>query len=762
MAATAPAMHATDLTNCDREPIHIPGSIQPHGFLLALRAQADGGLDVETCSENAGSYLGLSTGSLLGREIGEVLPAGLVSLLRESVSDAAMSGDYGRFLGLVRLPVKQAEAEFQVVAFRTDELFVVELERTEEPVHQSELNGAIARFVASLEEIRDQGELCRLVTEQVRRLTGFDRVMLYRFDSEGHGTVLAEDRNERLPSHLGQSFPASDIPRQARALYVLNRLRIIPDVEYTPSPLVSEKDAAEKPLDLSLSILRSVSPVHRDYMRNMGTISSMSISIVAEGRLWGLISGHHAEAKTVPYLVRSACDVLSRIVAAQLIAFQKAEQMAQAIRLKSVVGQLLTYMAAGENYIETLVRHPEELFAVTGARGAAVVVGDRCALLGETPGEADVLKLVTWIATRGKDDVFATSNLEAEYAASEEVRAKASGVLSISLSQIHRMHIVWFRPEVVKTVHWAGEPEKNPVRVEGVLQIHPRNSFASWKQIVHGKSHPWSDVEIESAREFRNAVLEIVLKRAEELADMAQELELANKELEAFSYSVSHDLRAPFRHISGFAELLLMNEAPRLSDTGKRHLATIAQSAQFAGLVVDSLLNFSRITRTRLDRTPVRMKELVEDVWRDIKAQELQGRAVTFEVEELPTVMVDLNLLRQVWRNLLSNAAKYTRVREDAAVTVSAYRKDGEVVFEVRDNGVGFDQQFAHKLFGAFQRLHRMEDFEGTGIGLANVRRIVARHNGRTWAEGREGEGAVFSFSLPENVLEISEERKSS
>ena len=762
MAAIPLAVQGADLTNCDREPIHIPGSIQPHGFLLGLRAHPDGSLIVETCSENAGRYLGVRDKVLLGGEIDSVLREDIAALLRSNLAGQSMSGDYGRFVGSVRLPVAGGDAEFQAVAFRTDELFVVEFERADQEVPQSELYGVVAKFVASLEEIGNQQELCELVTKQVRRLTGFDRVMLYRFNHEGHGTVLAEERNERLPSYLGQSFPASDIPRQARALYVLNRLRIIPNVEYVPSPLVSVAGASREPLDLSHSILRSVSPVHRDYMRNMRTISSMSISIVTEGRLWGLISGHHSEAKTVPYLVRSACDVLSRIVSSQIIAFEKAEEMSHAIRLKSVQGQLLTYMAAGENYMDTLMRHPEELFAVTGARGAAIIVGDRCALLGETPSEPEVVKLVDWISGRAKEDIFSTSNLEAEYPVSEEVRARASGVLAISLSQIHRMHILWFRPEVVETVHWAGEPEKNPSRIAGVLQIHPRNSFAAWKQIVHGKSYPWSHAEMESAREFRNAVLEIVLKRAEELADMAQELELANKELEAFSYSVSHDLRAPFRHISGFAELLMMKEAPRLSETGKRHLATIAQSAQFAGMLVDSLLNFSRITRTKLDRTPVHMKQLVEDVWRDIQAQELQGREVTFTVEELATVMVDLNLMRQVWRNLLSNAAKYTRGRETAKVTVRCYRKDGELVFQVKDNGVGFDQQFAHKLFGAFQRLHRMEEFEGTGIGLANARRIVARHNGRTWAEGKEGEGAVFSFSLPESVLEVSDVQKKS
>ena len=748
-SAQLAAAAVTDLTNCDREPIHIPGAIQPHGFLLAVRAGTDDRLVVHTCSANAAQYLGRPPAEIIGSDLTGFLSPRLAALLRSKLLLEGMSGDYARFIGSTLLGPAEQQQEFQIVVHRSGDLYIIEFERTDEALTENDLNGVIAKFVASLEEIEAPQALCEAVVRQVRQLSGFDRVMLYQFDSEGHGTVLAEDRNDKLPSYLGLRFPATDIPRQARALYVLNRLRIIPDVEYTPSPLISAPTDSGEPLDLSMSILRSVSPVHRDYMRNMGTISSMSVSIVSEGRLWGLISGHHSAPRTVPYLVRSACDVLSRIVASQLLAFNKAAEMGHAIKLKSVQSQLLTFMAAGENYVETLLRHAADLLAVTGAKGAAILLGKTCSLLGETPGEPEVVQLAEWINARAREDIFATSNLSAEYVGDDDLRTLASGVLGISLSQVHRMQILWFRPEVVETVHWAGEPEKGIERKAGELHIHPRLSFASWKQIVRGHSEPWSKVEIDSALDFRNAVLEIVLKRAEELADMASELELANKELEAFSYSVSHDLRAPFRHISGFAELMLVNEKDRLSETGKRHLATIAKSAQFAGLLVDSLLNFSRITRTRLDRQPLDMTELVRDVWRDVVQQEVKDRKVEFTLGPMPTVKGDINLLRQVWRNLLSNAVKYSARKENPEVSVTATENDGEVVFSVRDNGVGFSQQYAHKLFGVFQRLHRMEDFEGTGIGLANVRRIVARHGGRTWAEGEEGKGAAFFFSLP-------------
>ena len=738
------------LTNCDRELIHLPGSVQPHGFLLALRIDEQERFRVAVASANAAEYLNRPIAEILDAQPGDLLPFEVDALLcRGLLSEGAGSG-FARFIGTLSLTLSDGPAEFQIVGHRVAGIYVLEFERTEQSISQGELNAVITNYVSTLEKSRTSLELCQAITEQIRILTGFDRVLLYQFDDFGHGTVLTEDRNDNLPTYLGLRFPSTDIPRQARALYVSNRIRIIPNVDYTPSPLVAIPDFQDAAsLDLSLSILRSVSPIHLDYMRNMGTIASMSVSIVAEGKLWGLISAHHSEPRRVPYLVRSACDVLSRIMSAQLQASQKAAEFAHAIRLKSVHGQLLTYMASGENYIDGLVRHPVELCAVAGAASAAVVVDGRCIVMGDAPDSAAILKLSNWLIASSRDEIFTSSEIGADYPDAEMLIEKASGVIAISLSQIHRMQILWFRPEVVTAVTWAGEPTKEQQVKNGVLEIHPRHSFASWKEILHGKAEPWSPVETDSAREFRNAVLEIVLKKAEELADLASALEATNKELEAFSYSVSHDLRAPFRHISGFADLLIANEAERLSEKGRKHLETISQSARFAGLLVDSLLNFSRITRTHLEIQPIPMQSLVSAVWKDVVKEEAKDRAINFTVGLLPIMDVDVNLMRQVWRNLLSNAAKYTRKREHAEVHVFATEAGDEVVFTIADNGVGFENQYAHKLFGAFQRLHRMEDFEGTGIGLANVRRIISRLGGKTWAEGVENEGAKFYFTLP-------------
>jgi chemotaxis family two-component system sensor kinase Cph1 len=725
-----------NLTNCDTEPIHIPGSIQPHGFLLALDPAT---LEVKQASRNAEDYLGRTLDEITG----QTLPAMLGELgrqIEEQVSPERLSGS-SKYL--LTAPTGPEGAYFEIVAHRLDHAVIVEFERLFEDLDMERLHVELYNFVSQLREYDSAQQVWDATVKQVRKFTGYDRVMLYRFDAEGHGTVIAEDRNDRLPSYLDLRFPASDIPRQARRLYEINRMRIIPDVDYEPSPILPGA-----PLDLSGSVLRSVSPIHRDYMRNMGTAASMSISILFEGKLWGLISCHNRDARHVPFRMRSSCDLIAQVMTSQLETQIKTDRFSRALALKGVQQRLLTYMASEENYMDGVTLHPDELLNLTGSSGAAVVIGKQIFLFGKTPAEVQVQRLTTWLQKNQAHDIYVSDCVQQDYAPAKSFASVASGVIAVSISKFNEAYVLWFRPEVVETVRWAGDPQK-PAVEEGRLPVHPRSSFDIWLQIVRGRSLPWSAEEVSAVTDFRAAVLEIVLSRAEELASLAADLKLANKELEAFSYSVSHDLRAPFRHISGFAELLREEESGHMSERGQHYISTIIDSARFAGLLVDSLLNFSRIARTRLDLNLIDMTMLFREEWEDVARDEGKGRKIAFVCENLPAALADAALIRQVVRNLLSNAAKYTRENPDARVEVTATEAAREVTYRIADNGVGFDQQYVNKLFGVFQRLHRFEDFEGTGVGLANVRRIISRHGGQTWAEGEPGKGARFYFTLP-------------
>jgi light-regulated signal transduction histidine kinase (bacteriophytochrome) len=351
-----------------------------------------------------------------------------------------------------------------------------------------------------------------------------------------------------------------------------------------------------------------------------------------------------------------------------------------------------------------------------------------------------------------REDVYQTSALSAAYPPAAAFQDAASGVLAIGISQLHRSFVLWFRAEQVETVAWGGDPHKAAESPEDG-RIHPRRSFEIWKETVRRSSHAWSKTTVEAARDFRTAIVGTVLRKAEELAELSEELQRSNKELEAFSYSVSHDLRAPFRHIVGYSELIKEMEAAGLTEKGKHYLEKVIESAKFAGNLVDNLLHFSQIGRTSLSIFPVEMSTLVEE-GRSRFQDQITKRSVVWKIAPLPKVYADVLLLRLVIENLFSNAIKYTKPRKEAVIEVGCQDGETEWIFSVKDNGVGFDMKYVDKLFGVFQRLHRMEDFEGTGIGLANVRRIIGRHGGRTWAEGAVEAGATIYFTLPKEPIQ--------
>ncbi len=726
-----------DNTDCDREPIHLSGAIQPHGALLEL----DSDLRVVRASANAQAWLGLSADPLTRPALQAALPpdwSELLSLLQtwldggeRMLLSAGLAADGRRATALGQ----RTRAGGVLLEFEAGNLDFHAAGRLQAGVQ------------ADLEQIGQAGDtatLCALVTAQVRQITGFHRVMIYRFTEEWDGTVVAQDGDATLPNYLGLRFPASDIPAQARELYRLNRVRIIPDVDYAPVPIADRGQA--QPLDLSASVLRSVSPVHLDYMRNMGTLASMSVSILVEGRLWGLVSCHHATPRLVALQVRNACDFLAQVMALQISALERTARAAKQVELAAVQGELIARMARERQFSAGLARKPAAWLALAGATGAAAIVDGEVTTAGLTPDRTQILALVDWLNRNEQAEVYSTFALSERFPAAEPYVDLASGLLAIRTSQLHPSYVLWFRSEVVQEVTWGGDPKKAVEADTG--RLHPRKSFEQWKQKVHGRATPWEDAVVETARGFRNAILNVVLRQAEERAELAGELQRSNRELEAFSYSVSHDLRAPFRHIVGYAELLQERE-DKLDPTSSRYIRSIRDSAILAARLVDDLLQFSKVGRATLSTGRVDMNKLVVEARRSLEP-DLEGREIAWRIEALPPAFGDAAMLRQTLVNLISNAAKYTRPRSTAQIDVFAEHRDEETVYTIQDNGVGFDMAYAPKLFGMFQRLHRAEDFEGTGIGLAIAQRVVERHGGRIWAEGALDRGAAFHFALPD------------
>lgn len=738
-----------DLSLCDREPISIPGSIQPHGFLVSLLADS---LEVIQVSDNVSSFIGKPAQECLGKDLAFMLG-------KENADQVIQAFHESRIdirpvcLGTITL---ECGGIVDALAHSSGDAVVLEFELTSGHAHKDfrQLYPLIGTFLSKLHDLDEIDDICQIAAKEIKKVTGFGRVLVYRFDENGHGHVLAEALEPAYHSYYHQRFPASDVPKQARELYIANRVRLISDANYVPSPLVPQNNPLTgKPTDLSYSALRSVSPIHVQYLKNMGTLASMSMSIVIKGQLWGLISCHNAEPKSVPFEFRTACEQLAQILALRIESKEEREEYNYRLELRRILVSMLRGLSQADNFFEGVKSISPELLRFASASGAALIFEGRADLFGDTPEVGQIQDLVEWLSINVSDEnVYFTNSLAEQYPKAREFAAKASGILVVPISRIHRHYFIWFRPEVVKTIDWAGNPHLKQASAAAPKQLSPRASFDMWRETVLGTSLHWRASEVEIASEFRTALLGIVLERAEQMAELAEELGRANKELEAFSYSVSHDLRAPLRHIVGFSDLLLEFEGSQLSERGKRFVSNITDAARFAGKLVDDLLNFSQMGRAALRISAIDMNEMVQASIERL-ATDSEGRNIQWDVQPLPTIDGDPAFFQSAIYNLLANAVKYTRSREQAVITIRAEEGENEYIFHVSDNGVGFNMEYVHKLFGVFQRLHRMEDFEGTGIGLANVRRIVERHGGRAWAVGVPDQGATFSFAIPKQIL---------
>jgi two-component system, chemotaxis family, sensor kinase Cph1 len=707
----------SDLDVCAREPIHVPGAIQPHGSLLVIDPA---GLEVLWASANFEAITGRTPLELF-RSVEAALRAWRAS-------------------GAHAYRARLQNPDLDMAAHAHQGRVIMEFERSA-PFLPNALLFRLTGFAQQMTGTEELADALSATARLIADLTGFDRALVYRFDTDWNGHVVAEAGNDTLPSYIDLRFPAADIPAQARNLYTLNRIRLIPDANYTPVPLTAfgeERDAGA--IDMTFTQLRSVSPVHLEYMRNMGTLSSMSISVIVDGKLWGLLSCHSRNAHHVTSGIREACDFVVQSLAMRISADSRAETAALGVELARVHAKLLA-----DQWDEGLAGTPAALLELTRADGAAILSPDSFQPVGEAPEEDQVRRLVAGLSQQDPaTDFYVTDSIVSEVPQNDSFTEGTCGVLALRISEVEDSWLIWFRQEVVKTVTWGGDPHK-VVRESG--RIHPRKSFEAWREMVRGRSAPWHPAEIAAARDLRASIVEIVLKKAEQLARLAADLQKSNSELEAFSYSISHDLRAPFRHIVGFSQLLTEREK-NLGERSRHYLQMISDSAVAAGELVDDLLTFSHLGRAALSADKVDMNKLVAEVRRGL-AEETAGRAIVWQVDDLPAATGDATLLRQVWYNLIDNAVKYTRLRAEAHIDISAVLNDDGVLYRIADNGVGFDMAYKSKLFGVFQRLQRSEDFEGTGIGLALIKRIVERHGGSVDAMGTVDEGSCFTFSLP-------------
>lgn len=506
-----PAFGRADLTNCEREAIHLAGSVQPHGALLVLR---EPDLAVLQASANCAGLLGHGPQALLERPLAATLGADAAAAV------TALAG--APLVEPVPLTLELGPRRLEGALHRVAGAgLVLEVEAVEPPapavppaVHLAPdaLLERLATGVQRFTNASTLGTLADAVVQVVRDLTGYDRVMVYRFDPEGHGKIVAEARDPRLEPLLGHHYPASDIPQRARELYLKNRVRVLVDVHYEPQPLQPPVlPGSGQPLDMSMCQLRSMSPLHLQYLKNMGVTGTLVASLVREGRLWGLIAAHHYSPRHLRLAMRQAVDLLAEVASTRIAAIENYAHTQVALMVRRLEQRLIEATSTEGDWRLALFRNPRTLLQPLEATGAALFHDGEILTSGEVPSTPELRALRDWIDAQPADGVWATSSIGQANPALASLTPTAAGVLAVRLSNTRADHLMWFRKEQLLTVTWAGNPAK-PMVGDDPLQLSPRRSFDAWSEIVRGTAVPWAGPERALARAVGTALVDIIVQ----------------------------------------------------------------------------------------------------------------------------------------------------------------------------------------------------------------------------------------------------------
>ena len=746
-----------NLTNCDREAIHLLGHIQPHGILIVI-LEVD--LKIVQISENTTSFFNIPASSLIDQPLQKLFPQSQIDILVPLLLQENLE-----LVNPIKLTaqINNKKHLFECVVHRSDGLLILEVEPLLKDSNSDLDFYHLAKASAlKIRKSNDFLEMSDLLVKEIQKITQYDRVLLYRFEPDQSGVIVAEaiscHKDQLLESLLGLHYPASDVPVQARKLYYNNWLRLIVDLNCQPVSLIpANNPITNDPLDLSFSVLRSVSPIHVKYLNNMGISASLSISLINAQKLWGLIVCHHYSPKYINYKTRKICEFLGQIMSVEIV--NKHEKSLQ--KIKSVQIKLKQNILADNQILsQALLQDRENLLNLVNAQGVVISFGDQISKIGEVPDQESISKLIEWLRTNNSQDIVCTNCLSELYPDANSIKEQASGLLAISIFLNYTAyHIIWFRPEVIQTVSWAGDPNK-PIQIEadGSMSLSPRRSFELWKETVREKSLPWEQVEIEAALELRGTLMLAALDFSQQaLKQEANRADVANRAKSEFLARMSHELRTPLNAILGCTQLI--NRDTALTSELDEYVHIISDSSEHLLSLIDDILEVSKIEagQITLEETGFDFHLFLHSIleMQQIRAQSKKIQLTCQISPDLPQyINADERKLRQILLNLLGNAIKFTD-EGSVILRASLFNTDlssatSIIRFEIEDTGQGIDAEDLDKLFQAFiQTASGKKIQEGTGIGLAISQKFANCMGSIITATPNLGKGITFKLDIP-------------
>jgi light-regulated signal transduction histidine kinase (bacteriophytochrome) len=755
----------TGETFCDNVLLHQTSLIQPHGVLLVVDKR---NLTVIQASTNASEIFPYGWEALINKSLVELLD-------EDSFRDIEGKRDAAHFTTNTPL-LLQIKGPGQITPYLSliheqDEALLVEMEHNN--AHHKRDAGfdhvirQIQHIMSSISMAVTVEEVASIAAREIKKLSGYDKVMIYSFDEEWNGTVIAEEREPGMDAYLGLKFPASDVPKGARDLYLKNPYRVIPTRQYEAVPLMPQVNPlTNAPTNLTHCKLRSVVKVHLEYLKNMNVMASMSTRIIHKEKLWGLIACHHGTPKYLSFNECSVFDYLSNVLSSKIASLLYLKSSGREEELGGYFTQIIESIRVHDNLVTSLVKEEHALRSLLAADGVAICWEGEIFPIGSTPGQEETARLRNWLRLKGFTGLTHMPALSREYEEAKSFSDAGSGILVLPIQSYKGNFVIAFRGEVIKQVSWGGNPGEVINFEKDRTQYHPRNSFRIWKETVRHTATAWSKEELGIADKLRNVLVEHTLKAltkslekrvSERTADLRvtnKVLEATNDELFQMVYVTSHDLQEPARKVSVFGSTL---KGMVKDDEGTKLLDRLLQSSTRISTLIRNLLSYSRLS-LHYDKEPTDLNEIVQDVLSDMELL-VEEKKAQVTISGLPVITAVPDQMRQVFHSLLSNALKFGREGVQVSISAekttalsldSAANKNGAFCrIRIKDNGIGFKEAYADKMFKLFRKLHAGEEYEGVGIGLAIAKKIIDHHQGIISGTGKENEGAEFIIVLP-------------
>lgn len=749
-----------NLETCDQEPIHLIGAVQPHGALIAVNKDS---LIIEYASVNTASFVGAPPDEILGKELSILIGAENAHALPTSPLVPSLpkllKPWFFTFQALDGTTIKA-----ECLPHQSNGLIILEFihpETAPAPVWEDEL---LRRGILSeLLKPSALGELTEASAKIIRDVTGFDRVMIYKFAEDKHGEVIAESTN-RSDSFLGLHYPASDIPDPARRHFTRNLMRSIPDIGANPVPIIGRSggvaDASSAtPLDLTYSKLRAVAPVHIQYLENMGVGASLSISLVTNNELWGLIACHHYGPRLVTSSRLRFAELMGGTTSALLQSIENTNQLRKSIDAEKIAYRIEKIARSGRKLRNLIEDHADELMALIDAQGLVCSLGGDLIKMGAVPAKHLDLGHLSDVLD---DGISMTSHLSSLVAMNEDQKQVAAGAAFLNLSDDGTDFLVFLRSNFAQTIRWAGKPEKRTITGDdGTTRLSPRGSFALWQEERKGQSKPFDALDHDALRIIRRALFALNSLENEKAARAAQKIaedeenRLRHAMLEAarassmgeLASAISHELSQPLSAVSNYVNACRQefeNSGIKIPERAEELINDAVAETARAGDLVRRVRNF--IARGDLNLDYIDLNDAVKQgVELSLVSCELPRLQVALEFDyDIPKLLADPVQIGQVVLNLARNSVSAMEEMETQVLTVTVARSNDKVQVQVQDTGIGILEAQRESLFEPFHA----STTNGMGIGLTLCRSIIEAHEGRIWTDVSEC-GAKFVFELP-------------